>query len=1343
MACFVATLPCWNIRAAAAEAGIPQELSEWAPWVLHGLENRRCPLVCDDADARMCDWPSFLSLQADRDGGRFRQQWLVFARGWLRLPGEISNWPRNVTLDDTPVPVMERSGFPHIFMEPGTHAIEGEFFWKTMPETLTVPPDTALVEIVIDQEAPVSPVVDSDGRVWLKKRSGPAQAEDKTSVKIFRLVDDSIPMEIESLLRLDISGRAREIRLNQVMVAGSIAMELKSPLPARIDPDGGLTVQGRPGRWEIRIASRLESSPKKLAVPEGNQGREIWCFKPRNHLRLLEIKGPPAVDPHQTEVPDNWRNFSAYIMDPGTEMHFEQTRRGNPDPAPDRLSLERTLWLDFDGKGYTIQDNITGELSRTWSLSMSPPVRLGRVAADGQDRLITKSDDGNPGVELRQGRLNLSADSRMDREGATIPAVGWDRDFQSVSAKLHIGPGWRLLHVQGVDSAYGTWFRRWSLLDLFLVLIVSLAVFKLKNAAWGALALATLALTFHEPGAPRTVWLSLLAAMALLRVLPQGWMKRVTRIWWLASILVLLAISIPFLVQQSRIGVYPQLEQGGGFHRFAPSMPGFGMSGELSAPMDAVKGDIYSRSEKEAPQMQQQTAEGYWGKRQMTFLNQAPDALVQTGPGLPDWTWRSFNLTFNGPVGKEQTIRLWLTPPWVNMLLCFARVALLAVLIFGFLDFSKWAGKGGLRSSAALLIAAFSAQFFMAAPPARASSSFPPEKLLQELQQRLLAPPECVPHCAQIETMKIEASPDEIRISLAIHAAIKTAVPLPASSGSWLPQSVFIDGQSAQGLARDKNGVLWALVEEGIHGLTMNGSAKAFEVIRLALPLKPMSAEIQADGWDVQGARADGRIEGSIQLTRLEKGEKVLAALEPRTLPPFFLVERELRLGLSWEIETTIKRLTPTGVSAVLEIPLLPNESVASEAARAENGKAVVHVEATSGQTAFRSTIEPTTRITLQAAEQNQWVESWVLDASPIWHCELSGIPVIYHQDENDVWRPQWRPWPGEKVQIQISRPEAVKGRMVTIEDARLVWTPGKRFSKSALSLTIRSSRGGRHQIEIPEDARLQAVKIDGESQPIGQEQGKVTVPLAPAKQVVSLEWNQPVAAGLVQKAPRVDLGQPAVNARIDFNLPSDRWVLWVHGPRAGPAVLFWSYLIVVTVAALGLGRETLTPLDARHWLLLGLGLTQISPWGALVVVGWLLALGFRKQKGGPQNAVAYNFAQMALVVLTAVALACLYTAIENGLLGIPRMQISGNGSGDFSLHWMQDRIEGTMPQPWTLTLHLWIYHILMLAWALWLALSLLKWLRWGWECVGTPSLWKKIRFRRKKDVPPPIRSKS
>ena len=65
------------------------------------------------------------------------------------------------------------------------------------------------------------------------------------------------------------------------------------------------------------------------------------------------------------------------------------------------------------------------------------------------------------------------------------------------------------------------------------------------------------------------MWLHLLAASALLRFLPEGWVRKVVNLWRLGSIVTLLVLAIPFMVQQVRCGIYPQLKLPGVGARFA------------------------------------------------------------------------------------------------------------------------------------------------------------------------------------------------------------------------------------------------------------------------------------------------------------------------------------------------------------------------------------------------------------------------------------------------------------------------------------------------------------------------------------------------------------------------------------------------------------------------------------------------------------------------------------------------------------------------------------------------------------------------------------------------------
>ncbi len=465
---------------------IPPELARWRSWVLHGYADKLCPSAFDNGAVVRCQWPSRLEISVSADGGAFEQHWMIFADGWVTLPGHPDMWPDGVVVDGRPAAVVNRDNVPSLRLEPGEHQIKGRFYWSRVPEMIRVPPSVGLLGLVLDGRRIANPLIDAQGRLWLQEIESRTGEEDRVKVQIFRLINDTIPMRITTMLRMDVSGQAREIRLKNVLPQNGVPMELVSALPARLDTDGQLLIQARPGRWEVRMTARMPEMINKISAGPAPYGDEVWSFQPQHHLRMVEISGVPQVEPGQTELPDEWRGFSAYLVKANGAMHFKEIRRGDPDPAPDQLTLFRQWWLDFDGRGFTLHDRVEGTLSRQWHLAMNAPVALGRVSIDGRDQVITAQGElKKAGVELRQGRLQLQADARLAGHWGALNAVGWDHDFQKVSAELYLPPGWRLLAAMGVDQATHTWLQGWSLLDFFLVLIIALAVLKLRGWRWG------------------------------------------------------------------------------------------------------------------------------------------------------------------------------------------------------------------------------------------------------------------------------------------------------------------------------------------------------------------------------------------------------------------------------------------------------------------------------------------------------------------------------------------------------------------------------------------------------------------------------------------------------------------------------------------------------------------------------------------------------------------------------------------------------------------------------------------------------------------------------------------
>jgi hypothetical protein len=261
----------------------------------------------------------------------------------------------------------------------------------------------------------------------------------------------------------------------------------------------------------------------------------------------------------------------------------------------------------------------------------------------------------------------------------------------------------------------------------------------------------------------------------------------------------------------------------------------------------------------------------------------------------------------------------------------------------------------------------------------------------------------------------------------------------------------------------------------------------------------------------------------------------------------------------------------------------------------------------------------------------------------------------------------------------------------------------------------------------------LQNVSIDGITQPIRQHANSVTLPIHPGAQQVALKWLSADEETMLFITPAVNLGIDSVNNHIQVTFGQDRWVLFTLGPQFGPAALIWGLLLVLLVLAMGLGKSALTPLKNWQWFLLLIGLSQIHIAAGLLVVSWLFALGLRSRQS-QEDINLFNLAQVGLGVLTLASVLLLFAAVQQGLLGSPAMQITGNQSTAWQLNWYQDHSGPILPAATVVSAPMMAYRLLMLGWSLWMALSLLDWLRWGWECFASGGLWKK-KIPQKKAV--------
>ncbi len=1385
-------LACLLIAAVAhAQSPVPTSLEAWRGWVMHGLDYRACPLIAGMTGAAeseyLCAWPGTLNLSADASGANLSQHWRVDADSWVPLPGDAEYWPQQVSVDGKPAAVVDHEG-PSLWLAVGSHDVRARLPWHERPQTLHVPAAIGLVTLSVDGK-PVVPVQRDDDEVTLGRADASTPDADSIELRVYRRLEDGIPAQLTTVIAMHVSGQAREEIIGPVLPEGFLPLALSGAWPARLDGDGRLRIRVQPGDDTVTLDARATAPLTSVnahlpATPWPAQ--EIWSYASAPRLRISTATAAVQVDPKEAGVPGAWAGLPAFALVDAATLTIDERSRGAAADERNRLTLAREMWLDFDGAGWFARDRVRGTLLRDWRLDAALPFTLQRADALGQGAgraneplLITQGVAGPnlSGVEWRTPAVDLAAGLRIVPASAALPITGWQASFDGVSTTLHLPNGYKLLGAPGADRAAGSWIEAWNLLNVFICAVLVLLAWRLFGPLGALPALAYVVLGFQEHGAPFWTLLLVIALALVVRALPAGRFARIAE--WLrrGALALLVLVTLPFVADQLRYALHPQLENEGGFafddigfaqmaarapQRKVDGTPSDEADGQLqSMPVSpaalaapappanmAANGGSFrhraSRAAAEEKDMPKETTEnGATILSGIDTSNSVPKithakidrysqtTVVQTGAGEPGWQrGQRYQLSWSGPVSSAQTVRLLIAPPWLVRSLRIVLVGLLAWLIVrllgpGLSGFpSARPGPRVQRGVASLLVGALA--FAALGRPAQAQT-FPSDTLLNALRARSLESPHCAPDCAALAKADVTARGDEIRVVLEAHALERVAVPLPSNEATLALRNVTLDGTSQDGLAR-QNDNLWIALPGGVHRIEMVFVALS-DKVALAFPLKPMRVEFNGEGWQASGISDDHLLAETLTLARAREAGSTPTSTSAQQFAPYVSVDRSLSLALDWSVTTTITRLAPKEGGFTTTVPVLPGEHVMTRGIKVDAAGATIALGEGESQTQWSSSLDKGESVSLTAPPFADHVEVWHVLVSPTWHVEFSGVPGVAlaaGEDVHDDRNFEFHPLPGETLTLKVTKPQVVPGATRALDAAQLSHVIGQRAATSTLLLTIRASQGGEQAISLPAESEVLGVSRNGEALNLRAQAGKLSLPIVPGAQTFELRFRDNTPIGLVARTPNIALGLPIANINLALDLPADRWLLLTGGPAAGPAVLYWSELAVLLILAFALSRVRSAPLKTWQWILLGLGFSTYSWLALLLVVAWLFALDWRGRTTAKTSTLMFNLVQVGLVVLSVVAVLCLFASIEQGLLGAPDMHVTGNGSNAFALRWFADRATDALPNAYAISLPLWVYKVAMLAWALWLANALVGWLRHGFAAWTRDGYWRR-----------------
>jgi hypothetical protein len=1318
------------LAASASAQPLPAPLELWRAWVLHGQDYRACPFYSGTGAATEADFACTLSgpVQIDIKGDRAQVEHEVSAAldGFVLLVHADKLWPEALSVDGAAGAVLPGSAGPRVWLAAGRHRLRYALPLAPRPEALLVPEYLRLVELKVDGTARF-PLLREGERLWLA-RAGSAEESESLELEVHRLWRDGIPQQLTTMVVLHVSGKAREIRFGPAWPEGYELVSLSGPLQASVEPGRIVRVQAVAGSHLLGISTRATAVGERLAfdvLPPPWPAQEIVSFAADHRLRVVDVGGASPVDAAQANVPADWRRHPAFALSGGEALTLVERSRGLGDER-NRLSLSRQLWLDFDGGGWTVQDRLSGELRQGFRLDLGAPFELVAASEQGEALLVTAAAGGGRGIEVRRAELVVDATARAPASSA-LPAHGWSERMERVDVSLQLPPGWRLLHAGGVDRAGGAWLGRWDIYTVFIAAFTIVLGWRV-GGPWLAAACAGLViLGAHEAEVPRYSLIALLILLLLWRGIGGGGrFARVVSAWVLVAALGFVWAALPFALTQARLALYPQLADGDeswasgltenlvqaqfadeAMMQAAPAPPPPPAPPVSPAPMERVQSSV----------LPQDASKGAGARRKIERY--AKDTVVQAGVGRPEWRWQSASLGIDGPVEGAQSLRLLLSPPWLTALWRIALLLALLVIVWRLVR-SAWPRP---------VLAAGLAMALLLPGPAVAGD-WPDQAWLDALRARLTEAPRCAPECARHAGAEISIDAEELRLALEVHAGAGVLVPVPVDERSLAELRLSVDGVPVASVGRPaQSAAVWVPVSRGVHRIELRALVRSPRIV-LDFPLVPSRVALRAEGWSAGGLR-DGRLATSrLELVREQTAEAGVAGTTPARVAvrPFVQVTRELSLDLDFTVQTRVVRVAPSDGGLSVRLPLLAGEQPADAGAEIVDGALLLDFPPGTRERMVSSRLPRESALVLAAGDLDERAETWRVIVGPSLSARFEGPPALAPSrlGAQGEWVHEYAPLPGESLQIAINRPEAVPGASIVADRVGIRSRLGVRSSEHTLTLALRATRGGSHLLKLPEGAELGAVSIDGNPLNLDARAGQLALPVRPGTQQVEIQWRAEGGVGLLARTPAPDLGLDAANVSIRLVVPERRWILALGGPPVGPAVLYWSALAVLLVLGWALARSRRALLPGYAWVLLALGFSTLS-WPALVAVAVGFALLDWRGRQPPVHLrwSLYNLLQLALAGMALVSFAVLVSVIPIGLLGDPDMQISG-GTGSYGeLGWLADRATGALPQAFVLSLPMWVYKALMLAFALWLALSLVRWLKLAWVALTAGGGWK------------------
>lgn len=1303
----------------AWQQNIPDDLKKWIPWVMKDHQKNACPYGYDDFLKKICYWPSSLNIDVKEKEINFKMKVYLYEDRFIALVGDNLNWPQNVRDNESKIAVVNISDIPYIYLKKGRHDIRGML---PLAKEVSIPQDVAIINFSDEKNKELEAIVVNNklqiSKFSKNKSTTNTKSENTLKITVVRSINDNMPFSVDTVLKINVTGDVRDENLGKIIFPNSRIYNFSSTLPVKTDENGNFIFHVMPGSWTFSVSSLFDDVISNLRFFKSNSffpSEEVWVYEIDKSLRDTKIDGVKSIAPQSVVLPENLKNMPTYLIREGETFNIVEKQRSPKIKDKNTFDLRRTIWLNFDGNGYFSEDILQGNISKDMFLSATSDTNLTMVKISGRNSPIVLSKDKKErGVIVREGNINIISESSYNNI-SSISYSPWNIPVNKVETYINLPLGWSIFHIKGLNHN-NTWIGSWNLLNIFYVLFTTIVVCKIISMKMGILVFINM-LLFHGEVA-LYIPILLIVLFVFLGNFLKNYMPKFSNVCLIFKniVYVIFVISIfIFLVKDVRHSIYPSLDfsfniaDNGNIARSDRYVSDHPSPSNIDS-FKAIPGVVYMHNTRDIDKVLRDMANNEDRDLENEYLD------VATGVGKPEWYGKkTIYLISNSIVNPEEKIDFYYMTPNINFIICFVRAFFIIsflILILNKNIFAKMKSviNGSNFSSSIVLLSIFTIFFNVNS----ANAKIPDKETLNELKNYVIfnteKSPNCMPNCATIEDLKLSDDGNKIIFNFKINTLDNVAVPIFKMSSNFSVNKIFINNKKLlRAIKSDDALVLY--IKKGINDVKIIANVFNNEDINFSLLQAPINIIDECLNWSFLGSTQKTK---QISLRRKNIGDAISFSTKNKDEPQFqtdvvtqsyFEIERILTLSDDFKMVTRVVRKGNLKNATLLELDLLENEHVLSSNVKVKDKKIKIEFSPFDKEREIVSNFSLKNLIKLSALKNDLVFEKWRVLADNKYFISYDGTPQVQGNDGLS-----WRPRNGEFLNIHISNVENAKAPLKTIINSNVKYNLGEKILETSLDFTIRSSKGGNYEVQIPKDSTLKLITIDNVFQPLILKDSKVIINLKPSEQRVKVLWQNNMDWQTRFKLPKIDFLMSSINSTIQTNKPQNRWILFLTGPKMGSCVLFWAYFPIIILVAILLKLSKKFDVKLYQWVLLFIGLSFSNIFSIFLIILWVMLFEFLKNH---KKYLSSWIIVMATFLFTIKILYEIFYSIRCGLLGIaPSMLVvTGRNVSSNVFMWYQDMVSSILPQPEIFSLNIYWYKVMMIFWALWVSFFMIKYI--------------------------------